>query len=215
MKMCLFFKWRNNACQVVFLKLKLCSKYGTIEKEKPPNWDFWRDILLKIWFVCPLLCVSENINLCHNKYLLFRDVEFLSVAYRHLLTRHEKILPAAAPTSSAEMSLGGMIHGWQSEPGQDILTRSWKETQISLYKHKKEPCTRPLLLTHHNADARTTVGVPGTDVGGKLLCPQPVYVWAYQSASVLGDVLQHDLLPQHDGPLWSGYRIQPHAGEPL
>lgn len=57
------------------------------------------------------------------------------------------------------------------------------------------------------------MGVPGSDVFRKLQCPQPVYLRAYQSASVLGDALQHDLLSQHDGALRPGYCSQSYGGE--
>lgn len=50
-------------------------------------------------------------------------------------------------------------------------------------------------------------------VGGKLRRPQPVYLWAHPGAPVPGDVLQHDLLSQHDGPLRPGHRGCSHGGE--
>lgn len=41
----------------------------------------------------------------------------------------------------------------------------------------------------------------GSNVAGKLQWPQFIYLRAHQGASVPRDALQHDLLPQHDGPL--------------
>lgn len=94
--------------------------------------------------------------------------------------------------------------------GQDSLILSQKETCSSWNKEKS---IHSLLVSCYNADARTTVGVPASDMGGKLQCSQPFYLWANQSASLLGDAVQHDLLSQHDGTLWSGYCSQPYGGE--
>lgn len=54
-----------------------------------------------------------------------------------------------------------------------------------------------------------------SNVRGKLQRPQLVYLWAHPSAPVPGDVLQHDLLSQHDGALRPGHRGYSHGGENL
>lgn len=87
--------------------------------------------------------------------------------------------------------------------GRDIPTLSQKETCSSWDKKKKEHANLP--ISCHNAAARTTVGVPGSGMDGRLQCPQSIYLRAHQSPSVLGDALQHDLLSQYDGALRPGY----------
>lgn len=77
--------------------------------------------------------------------------------------------------------------------------KSWNKTKN---KKKGQPYRRP--VSSQDADARTSVDMPGSNVAGKLRCPQLIYLRAHQGASVPRVVLQHDLLPQYDGPLWPG-----------
>lgn len=93
----------------------------------------------------------------------------------------------------------------------------WAEGLHCFGLSRKETCSSQehphTVFSCRYAAARTAVGLPDSDVGGRLRRPQSVHLRAHQSASVPGDALQHDLLSQHDGPLWPGHRSRQYGGE--
>lgn len=196
-------KYSNNLLQI-------CSQLGFLKTNWTQNVVVVQNQPFKISF-SP--CVAELLNQALYHFLHFRDVGFLSVTAHadqtglmgklYLLLRPPSPLrwPQEKWNVDDSVSQGNSTFG-PRYPHTEPTTNLFKFTP------EKKIHSNTLPISRRNADARTTVGVPGTVMGGRLQCSQPVYLWANQSASVPGDALQHDLLSQHDGALRSGYCSQ-------
>lgn len=87
----------------------------------------------------------------------------------------------------------------------------WMTLQYLIGTQKIKINLMQTICNHVDTVPTGRLSVP--NVGWKLRRSQLVYLWAHPSASLPGDVIQHDFLSQHDGPLWPGHRCSIHGGE--
>lgn len=108
---------------------------------------------------------------------------------------------------------------WDDSGGSKVRMRPWAwiepKNNLSAEPNRTINPSQSSQTVGNHVDAATAGRLSASHVGKKLQRPQLVYLWAHPGALVPGDVLQHDLLSQHDGPLWPGHRSCFHGGENL